>query len=433
MNETISRKTARRMMLHAQLLDGKTKIKRGKAGIAQVVGHLGYVQIDTISVIERAHHHVLWTRVPGYQPEHLHRAHAIDQTVFEYWGHAASYLPMSDYRFYIPMMRSFYDPKNSWFRGWGEKYGSYLEPVRERIRAEGPLAARDFENPAGRKGPWWDSTNHPPILADPIGLSQQEKGSWWDWKPAKAALEQLFWRGELMIAERRGFERVYDLSERVLPAGTDTRVPSAEELGRFLVRRALNALGVASEKEIREYIRIGDKGLVAAAVQEMLSAGEIVCLRVEDTKGAAFALPAVLERGSRLRARPPVVRILSPFDNLAIFRPRLEERFGFDYAFESYVPKNKRNHGYFVLPILFGETMVGRLDPKADRVGKRLIIRRLAVEPLHAGTEGLLAALAAALASFARFNGCDRVVLHDVRPKKILTPLAHALGPGRLS
>ena len=237
MNETISQKTARRLVLHAELLDGRPPLAKGTAGVAQTVGHLGYVQIDTISVIERAHHHTLWARVPGYKPEHLHRALAVERSVFEYWGHAASYLPMTDYRFYLPMMSGFYDPKNAWYRGWGERYGAYLEPVLRRIREEGPLAARDFEN-----------------------LAARGQGPWWDWKPAKAALEMLFWRGELMVRERRGFERVYDLTERVLPAGTDTRLPGPGELGRFIVSRALTALGVASEKEIREYIRIGDKG-----------------------------------------------------------------------------------------------------------------------------------------------------------------------------
>ena len=244
MTETISENTARRMVLHAQLLDGRTKIKKGQEGIAQTFEHLGYVQIDTISVIERAHHHTLWTRVPEYKPGDLHQAHAVDRTIFEYWGHAASYLPMGDYRFYIPMMRSFLDPQNAWYRGWGEKYGSYLEPVMKRIREEGAKAARDFENPGGK-----------------------QKGPWWDWKPAKAALELLFWRGELMVRERRGFERIYDLTERVLPAATDTRLPTAAELGRFIVIRALAALGIAGEKEIRDYIRIGDKEIIAGAIR----------------------------------------------------------------------------------------------------------------------------------------------------------------------
>jgi uncharacterized protein YcaQ len=401
---SISQQTARRLVLHAQLLDGRTRIEKSAAGVVQAVEHLGYVQIDTISVIERAHHHTLWTRVPEYRPEDLHRAHAVERSVFEYWGHAASYLPISDYRFYLPMMRSFLDPKDAWYRGWGEKYGSFLEPVKKRIREEGPLAARDFENPGGRG-----------------------KGPWWDWKPAKAALELLFWRGELMVRERRGFERIYDLTERVLPEGTDTRLPGPDELGRFMVGRALDALGLASEKEIRDYIRIGDKDIVTKALEEMLAAAEIARLSVESQDDAVYARPEALEEAGRFRTRPPRVHLLSPFDNLAISRSRLKERFAFDFKFECYLPKPKRDHGYFMLPILFGEDIVGRLDPKADRKNKKFLVRRLLLEPGFNDLDRLLPELGRALVDFARFNNSEKIVLENVRPKKLLAPLKIAL------
>lgn len=407
MQEKIPQNIVRRLALRSLLLDGRTKVRAGKGGVAQVVERLGYVQIDTISVIERAHHHVLWTRMPGYRPEHLHQALARERTVFEYWGHAASVLPLKDYRFYLPMMKGFYEPKGSWYRGWMDRCGAWLEPVKKRIAEEGPLAARDFEHPAGRKGPWWD------------------------WKPAKAALELLFWRGELMIRERRGFERVYDLTERVLPAGTDTRMPDDVELGRFIVRRALGALGVAGEREIRDYIRIGDRRIVARALDELRAAGEVTRVAVEGQKTHHYAFPAALEQAGRLRARPPRAVFLSPFDNLVIFRARLKERFGFDYAFECYVPRHKRNHGYFVLPILFGEDLVGRLDPKADRAGRKLIVRRLAIEPPFASANGLAPGLAAALRDFARFNGSKEVTLEKVEPDGLRMPLARLLSRSR--
>jgi uncharacterized protein YcaQ len=404
MIDSISQKTARRMALHAQLLDGKTRIKKGKDGIAQAIKHLGYIQIDTISVIERAHHHTLWTRVPGYETKMLHEIQAIDRSIFEYWGHAASYLPMSDYRFYIPMMRSFYEPTGAWWRGWGDKYGNYLEPVLKRIREEGPLAARDFENPGGRG-----------------------KGPWWDWKPAKAALEMLFWRGELMISERRGFQRIYDLTERVLPQGTNVELPTAEELGRFIVRRALTALGVASEKEIRDYIRIGDKDIVAKALKEMLASEVIVRLNVEGQGGVVYALPKVLQEVSCFRAGPPRVRLLNPFDNLVISRSRLKQRFDFDYTLECYVPKDKRRHGYFTLPILFGENIVGRLDPKADRKTRIFLVRQLAIDPEFQDSDGLIPELGRTLGELACFNGCEKVVLENIRPRKLMIPLRKIL------
>jgi uncharacterized protein YcaQ len=407
MTASISQKTARRLALNAQLFDGKTKIKKGKEGIAQAVGHLGYVQIDTISVIERAHHHTLWNRVPGYAPAQLHEAQAIDRSIFEYWGHAASLLPMKDYRFYIPMMRSFYDPKNAWYRGWGEKYGSHIGPVLKSIREEGPKAARDFENPSGAG-----------------------KGPWWDWKPAKAALEMLFWRGELMIRERNRFERVYDLTERVLPGGTDIRMPTPDELGRFIVSRALSALGVANEKDIRDYIRIGDRDIVARALKEMLFSAAIVRLSVEGQSGVLYALPGELEKVSALRAGAPRVHLLSPFDNLVISRSLLKERFAFDYTLECYVPKGKRRHGYFVLPILFGANIAGRLDPKADRATGTFIVRQLALEPGFADLERLIPELGRALCDLARFNGCRTILLENIQPKKLSVPLNRALTLG---
>ena len=366
MTDSLSQKTARRLALHAQLLDGRTILLRGKEGVAQVIEHLGYVQIDTISVIERAHHHTLWARVPGYKPEYLHKAQAIERTIFEYWGHAASYLPMSDYRFYIPTMLSFHNPTDAWYRGWGEKYGSYLDPVLKRIRAEGPKAARDFANP-----------------------SQRTNGPWWDWKPAKAALEMLFWRGELMISERRGFERIYDLTERVLPTGTDVRPPSPDELGRFMVR-----------------------------------------LGVEAHDGVFYALPKVLETVSRFRATAPRVCLLNPFDNLVISRSRLKQRFDFDYTLECYVPRNKRLHGYFVLPILFGERIAGRLDPKADRKTKTFCVRQLGIDPEFQDVDGLIPELGRALGQLARFNSCQTLLLENIRPKKLSAPLKKALALG---
>jgi uncharacterized protein YcaQ len=230
-----------------------------------------------------------------------------------------------------------------------------------------------------------------------------------------------------MVRERRGFERVYDLTERVLPAWTDTRVPAADDLGRFIVHRALGALGLAGEKEIRDYIRIGDKDIIKKALEEMLASAEIVRLAVEGQSGMNFALPAALVAASCFRAAAPRVRLLSPFDNLAISRSRLKERFAFDFKFECYVPKHKRDHGYFVLPILFGDEIVGRLDPKADRQSKTLIVCRLAIEPGARDDDRLIPELARALCDLARFNGCGSILLENIEPKKLAAPLKKTL------
>ena len=269
----ITPEITRKLILHSQLLDGKSKLPCGKEGAAQVIEKLGYVQIDTISRVERAHHHTLWTRVPDYQSALLDELQAKDKRIFEYWGHEASYLPMRDYRFYLPRMRSFEDPHIGWHRNLLEKYRHLTPQILDRIHQEGPLSSKDFERPAGTK-----------------------QGRWWDWKPAKTALELLFWQGKLMVVERRGFQRVYDLTERVLPAGVDTRYPDDEEYGQFLVHRALQSMAVAREREILKHLGGTSQPLISKRLHELLDKGEVVELELEGDKSTPYyALTKMLE------------------------------------------------------------------------------------------------------------------------------------------
>jgi uncharacterized protein YcaQ len=411
----VSFKLARRMALRAQLLHGRPRLPAGKEGIARTIEQLGYVQIDTIAVVERAHHHTLWTRRPYYDPRMLHELQAKDQRIFEYWTYAASYLPMVDYRYYLPRMRNFEDPKNKWAKERLEKHRHLLKPVLERIRREGPLSSQDFEPIPGSK-----------------------RGPWWDWKPAKVALELLFWRGDVMIAERRNFQKIYDLTERVLPADVDTRMPLGDELGRFLVRRALLAHGVAREREIRlfmqpgtlrdTHIRAAGKDLLTESLEDLIAAGEVTRVQLgEERAWDSFALTESLEGISRLRRPPRQVHLISPFDSLIIQRHRIKRLFGFDYALECYVPAQKRKYGYFVLPILWGERFVGRLDPKVDRARNTLIVRSLMLEPEFEPDDEFLCAFAEKLSDFARFNRCERVELERVSPAGVRGRLGRAL------
>jgi uncharacterized protein YcaQ len=400
----ISLKQGRRMVLNAQLLDGPAKLPKGKEGVAQTVEELGYVQIDTISVIERAHHHTLWSRRADYDPQMLYDLQAKDRRIFEYWGHAASYLPMSDYRYYLPRMQAYHDPKGKWEKERLEKYGHWIKPVLKRVLKEGPLSSKDFE-PTGKKG-----------------------GPWWDWKPAKAALELLFWRGELMITERRNFHRVYDLTERVLPKGVDTCVPDDDELGQFLVRRALSAYALAQEKEIREHIRAASKKVISKSLADLVDLGEVMALRIkEDTDADYYALSEAITKSAKFREKQPRVFILSPFDNLIIQRERVKNLFGFDYALECYLPAAKRKFGYFTLPILCGENFVGRLDPKADRKKKTFVVRKLAFEPGLKALDEFLPIFANRLTELARFNQCEKIKLEKVAPKNIKVTLERLL------
>lgn len=387
--------SARRIALSAQLLDGRTKLPKGKEGIARTIETLGYVQIDTISVIERAHNHTLWTRNPDFSPEMLHELQAKDRRIFEYWGHAASYLPMSDYRFYLPRMRAFNDPHGKWEKDRLRKFGRLMQPVLERIKKEGPLSSSDFEPPPGVK-----------------------KGTWWEWRPTKVALEMLFWRGDLMITERKNFERFYDLTENVLPEGIDLNYPDDDELGEYFVRRALNAFGVAREKEIREHIHGADGKIISSSLKRLIETGDVVEVKIISIdKGPYFALSETLENVSKLKKKKPVVHVISPFDNFHIQRERTKLLFDFDYAIECYTPAPKRVYGYFVTPILWGDKFVGRMDPKADRKKKTLLIQNLVFEPGFVEFDGFMPEFASKIRDFARFNGCEDIKLVKAQSK----------------
>ncbi len=394
---------AKRLILDSQMLSDIPETSSGKDRTARIIENLGYVQIDTISVVQRAHHHTLWTRFGGYHPDMLHQLQAVDRTIFEYWGHAASYLPIKDYRYYTYRMKNFSDPMDKWAKDRLKKCGHLMDEVISRIRKEGPLGSKDFKSNTDVK-----------------------REQWWDWKPAKTALELLFWRGDLMVTRRDNFQRIYDLTGRVLPQGTDTSIPEKDELGRFLVRRALQAQGVSTLNDIVKHIHAAGREVIKSAVDSLLEQDEIIGVSVEGD-GAYFALPDQLEclpvdsEGSR------DVHILSPFDNLIILRDRLSMLFMFDYALECYTPKNKRQYGYFVLPVLWGTEFIARLDPKADRKRAVLILRNLQFREGFDKWEEFLPVFTAKLADFARFNNCTAIELEDVKPRKIVATLKKLL------
>ena len=397
----VSKENARRFYLKRQLLT-PINIPKGKKGTLRVIEKLGYVQIDTISVVERSHHLVLRSRSSDYTKDYLHVLQAKDKKIFEYWAHAASFIPIQDYRFYLPAIRRKPRP-GSWFDMWTKKHPRVVKEVRKRIEKEGPLTPSDFGDTANRK-----------------------RGPWWDWKPAKAALEVLFWRGELMIKERRNFQRVYDLTERVLPKNVDTTLPSEKEEKTFFVRRALGAMGIATIQDINRYI--GISGKLSKWVAAMHAAGDIMEVEVQGLKKPYYVLPKDLPD---LLRRSPVndktVRLLSPFDNAIILRDRTEALFDFTYTLECYVPKKKRKYGYFSLPILWREQLVGRIDPKADRSSSVLLINNLHFEEKFKPSNVFLSALANSLNDFATFNACEHINLNRDIPANIARRLSPQL------
>ena len=400
MKITIER--ARELAIACQGLDGSWQLAQGRDGAAQVVERLGYVQIDTIAVVQRAHHHILWARHAGYEPEMIWELQR-ERRVFEYWASQASFVPMADYRYYLPAMRRW---AKRWRRGhWLGENTQVIEHVLARIREEGALAASDFQAPEGF-----------------------QRGAWWNWKPAKRALEELFGMGVLMVSERRGFQRVYDLAERVVPPDTDTRMPTDDEVRAFKLRRLLRNHGVFAltgmfvRKARQDYERL---------IDPMVKSGEVQPVEIADWDDVPrYGLTEILE-GEVASSDRPALHILSPFDPLATDRDRLERLYGFQYRLECYVPAAKRQSGYFSLPILQGTRFVGRVDCKADRKLKRLIVRNLVMEPDAEISPELVAALAARLGDFACFNVCDQIAVEGVDPPKLKEPLERALAASR--
>ncbi|MEI8093254.1 MAG: crosslink repair DNA glycosylase YcaQ family protein [Spirochaetales bacterium] len=346
MSLALSTDEARRLALAAasgwQGLPAKLAAKQVPAAVTALVERLGFVQIDTISVVERAHHHILGARLPGYRPEWLDQAE-----VFEYWGHAASYLPWSDFRYTLPRKARVKENGHDWYK----LERADADRVLERIKAEGPLRSQDFEDAQGRAG-------------------------WWDWKPAKRALEYLFMSGQLMILPRQGFQKVFDLTERVLPLGVDTREPSAAETAHHYLDRALDLWGLVARDEVA-YQRREHTDLVGPLLAERTAAGDLVKLTVEGSDRPYWARPKSLEALDTLPGPENTLRILSPFDPFVIHRKRLLRLFGYDLKLECYVPAPKRTFGYFGLPLLWRGQIAGLLDAKLDRKAGTLTVRNL--------------------------------------------------------
>jgi len=370
------------MALHAQGLGSLAAFGAGRDAALRAVEHLGYVQVDTIAVVERAHHHTLWSRVPDYVPAQLSELQKGRQ-IFEYWSHAASILPMKDFRYSLPLMRSF-RKKFHWSDDSPELRRA-MKHVVARIRAEGPRRARDFES---KQAP----------LA----------GVWTFGKIEKRALHELWMRGIVMVSARDGFQKSFDLVERVIPPDIDISLPTERDAADFLVLRSLEAHGIAREPELR-YLR---QGAVAGAVRKRLAVavkkGSIVPVQVEGQEKLAYVLPEMLASADREVERAEA-KILSPFDNLVIQRERLRWLFGFDYQIECYVPEPKRRYGHFVLPVLWGDTFAARLEAKARREDGTLAVGRIWYEPALEKNRVFHQALVVGLEQFAIFNGCPRL------------------------
>lgn len=330
---------ARRIWLRAQRLDSEEPFGGDAQATLAAIEHLGYVQIDTINVIERCHHHILWTRIPQYRRAHLRQAQSIDKTVFEYWTHALSYVPTRDLKYFIADMKMHQKTPKSWF---DSVTPADLRKVIARIREHGALSIRDIEDdePVEKDHPWASR------------------------KPSKRALQLAFFTGRLTISERAGMLKTYELIERHFNWERLPRGATEKESTTYLLERALRAQGVVSLDSIC-HLNAKRKPLVRAAIDARVRAGSLVPVAIEGAgKLEHWAEPQTL---ADVPAAAQGVHILSPFDPLVIQRKRLQLFFNYEHRFEAYLPKEKRLYGYFGLPVLVDEEIVAVVDLKADR------------------------------------------------------------------
>jgi len=387
---------ARKIILHAAGLSRRAQFGKGREAVYKLIEHLGFVQVDTNYTVERAHHHTIAARVPDYKPEWLGDLQA-DGRIFEFFTSDSGYMPMKNFRFSLPVKQGFSSAR----KPLTPAEVNLMNKVLDRVGREGPLMVKDFEN-------------------DRLEAS----AGWWDWRPSKIALERLYLDGRLMTTRTREFQKVYDLPKNLIPGDIDVTMPPPEEFARHVIRQGLRSLGVAYAKELAWRARYVKGHLVKKELETMVAEGEVCIVSVQDFKTAPlYMLPGY--RSKKIELSDDVY-ILSPFDPLNVFRHRLRDFFNFDYQIECFVPEPKRKYGYFSLPVLVGDTFAARMDSKADRKQKTLIVHNLHFEPVKL-SKAQLGGIADAIREFAEFNGCEDVVMKRSNGKAYTKSIKDAL------
>jgi uncharacterized protein YcaQ len=345
----LTKAQARQIWLGAQRLDTAAPFGEGPQATAAAVEHLGYVQIDTINVIERCHHHILFTRIPGYRRADLRQAQSVDKSVFEYWTHALSYVPTKDLKYFVAEMRRHRREPDGRF---SSVKPADLRKVLRLIREGGALTIRDIEDD---------------VLVD-------KDHPWASRKPSKRALQLAFYTGVLTISERNGMLKSYELMVRHFGWDKPPKPASAKETAGYLLDRALRAQGIISLDSIC-YLDAPSKPAVRQLIEARVRRKELVPVALEGAgKLEHWADPEVIERAAAPASQ--LVHILSPFDPLIIQRKRTELFFDYEHRFEAYVPKEKRRFGYFALPVLLGDEIVAAIDLKTDRKQQKVLMQQ---------------------------------------------------------
>src|SRR5918997_905798 len=395
---------ARSLLLAAQGLADPPERPATKDDVLEAIRRMGVLQIDSIAVVARSPYLVLWSRLGAYEPSWLDELLA-EGALFEYWSHAACFVPIEDYGLYRRFMLEGSEKSRAWFTAHPEE----VRRVLERVRQGGPVRSAEFARADGKAG------------------------GWWEWKPEKRALEHLFAAGELMISRRDpNFHRVYDLRERVLeralPGWEDGLAPTREEARRALALKAVRSLGVAVARWVPDYFRTPKKG-IADLLDALAEEGALLRARIEDEPAYVHPENAQLaEAAGSGELESSLTTLLSPFDPVVWDRARALELFGFDYRIEVYTPAARRRYGYYSLPILHRGALVGRLDAKAHRKGGLFEVRALHLEPGTPVTEDLIAELGGGLRACADWHGTPQVSVRRSDPPGLVEPLRAAVG-----
>lgn len=390
----VDNKTARRLFLWHHGLSCNPTPKQTKQQLLETIQKLGFVQIDSINTVERAHHMILFARNQTYQKHHLAALQEKDRALFENWTHDAAIIPMEFYPYWQTRFLRTADRLRARWRNWHQsEFEAELESILTHVQTEGACMSRDMG-----------------------GDEKKPSGGWWEWHPSKTALEYLWRTGALSVDRRVGFQKVYDLTERVVPEDHRSARHDVDALVDWACKGALDRLGFAQSGELAAFWDSASS-TEAKAWCGTQHADDLIEVLVESAGEAPprkmFARPNIMERAANVPEPPARMRVLSPFDPMIRDRKRTERLFGYHYRIEVFVPEAKRQYGYYVFPLLEGDRLVGRIDMKCQRDTGTLNVAALWLEPKVKLTKGRMQKLEAELERLGRFSDCRTIRFQD--------------------
>ncbi len=397
-NLSLSKQQARLLAVQAQNLLQAPSRPSTKQDVLESIRRMGELQIDTINVVARSPYLSLWSRLGDYNPGWLDEL-LEEKQLFEYWAHAACFLPVEDFALHRRMTL---EGIRGWYsESWRERHEDDIDRVLEHIRSNGEVKSATFERKDGKRG------------------------AWWDWKIEKNVLEYLLQEGIVMVSRREKFQRVYDLRERLYPDWQDANVPSLDDVYATLCEKTLDALGFSLESWVADYFRLPKK-VVPAMLKRLKGTGRVIEIDIEGLKQPCLVTPRGLELAEQAAAgalEATHTTLLSPFDSLIWDRKRTRELFDFDYTIEVYLPQHKRVYGYYLLPILHNGQLAGRLDAKAHRQKGVFEVKSVYLDPGVTIDREFAASLAQAIRDCAAWHKTPEVILTRAQPAELLPAL----------